>query len=115
MTMIVANLSALKNTVYSMKNSLEFMNVDIQKLNCLIDAREYLEDAKGELKLYGTEKGMPTAIPYMERAWKRLDLMKEYAEKDMQHDSDAVNLLIVAQCNVVMPMLDQVINKSLER
>lgn len=113
--MIIANLCALRSTVVSMRSSLEFMSVEAHKINCLIDAREYLEDAKEELKLHGMDKGMPTAVPYLERAWKRLDLMKEYAEKDVKDESDAVNMLIVAQCNVVMPMIDKLINKSLDR
>jgi len=113
MTMTIANLNALKSTVLSMKDSLEFMNVEAHKLNCLIDARDYLEDAIEELKSHGLNKGTPTAMPYMERVWNRLNLMKEYAMKDMQNESNTVDALIAAQCNAVVPMIDRVINESL--
>lgn len=113
--MIIANLSALRSTLFSAKGTLEFMKVEPHKMNCLIDAQEYVDDAIEELKLDGIEKGVPTAVPYMHRAIDRLERMKEYAQKDMKETADTVNALIVAQCDAIMPMLDQVATKALKR
>lgn len=113
--MILANISALKNIVKAAIDTLEWLKTDIHKINCLIDAHEYLEEAQDDLKAIGV-KGIPSVAQSMEKALKRLTLAKEYClESNKKDGPNVVNDLIIAQCNAIMPHLDTTIEKALAR
>lgn len=112
--MIIANLNALKSTVIAVKDTLAFMSSGIDKvgclkINCLIDAQEYVEMALEDLKELGFREGMPTAIQSLEGVLKSLDSLKGYALDDIKKENNAVDELIVAQSNAVAPMVERVI------